>query len=230
MSSERVRMRSKDVLALKDTIPKDLEFIIEEYMQSHPKLSSSFGYMFQMLEYIQDPPADMKEYPIDIEYTFGYSEEFYDLLMEKVVELIGMMEHADDDKSTPLSIGSIDNVGTSLFRRIFFIANEEAIRTHANGEIVYPFIVVDPKLRDIMRNLFLSMYFSELRYRLVPVYVCIAIPFCMNYPTVQFNVRYPIKNIRVEELDAYHLYGGVMHMKEKNPPRSKPYRYVKDTH
>lgn len=228
MSSEQVRMNSKDVLALKDTIPKDLDLIIEEYMQSHPKLVSSFGFMFQILEYVQDPPEDLKEYPIDIEKMFGYSIDFFDLLMEKVVELTNIMDNADDENTTPLSMGMIDNVGMSLLRRIFFIANEEVIRTHTNGEIVYPYIIVDPKLKDIMRHLFLAVYFSELRYRLIPLYVYIFIPFCKRYPTVRFNVRYPINNIRVKELDDYHLYGGVMHMKQKNPPESKPYRYIKD--
>lgn len=227
MSSQPVRMYSKDVLALKDTIPEDLSDRIVQFIEDHHKDETACNTLLQILDCAANPPEDMQLYEIDVEDTFEYSEGIFDLLCDKVRELIQMMRNADNDKYHPLSIGSIDNVGTSLFRRIFFIANEKNIRERTNGEIVYPFIVVNPELNKIMRDVFLSIYFSKVCDKLVPMYVYAALPFCMRSANVSFNVQYPIKNIRVPELERNELHRKVREMKSKNPPKSKPYVYSK---
>lgn len=167
---------------------------------------------------------------------FGYSTEFFNLLCAKVRELIEMMRHADDENWTPLSYGSIRNVGMSLCRRIFAIANEEVVRRTLNQEIVYPYVCIEPALTEIMRSLFLKIYFSPICDKLVPLYVYSAIPLCQgeekeNSPNraVYFNNRFPFNGIggkedgKGYELDKYHAYGRVRAMKENNPPGSKPY-------
>lgn len=227
MSNQPVRMYSKDVLALKDTIPTDLYDRINQFIEDNHKDETACNTLLQVLDCAADPPEDLKLYDIDVEGTFEYSEGIIELLCEKVRELILMMRNADNDKYHPLSMGSIDNVGTSLFRRIFFIANEKEIRERANGEIVYPFIVVNPELNRIMRDVFLSIYFSDVCDKLVPMYVYAALPFCMRSANVKFNVQYPIKNIRVPELENTILHRRVRELRHKNPPNSTPYVYRK---
>lgn len=230
-----VRMNSEDVQRLKDIIDPDLENKISRFEVANPRCSNSMETIKQILELIKNIPSGLKneegeliESPeIDVEETFGFSNGIFDLLCEKVRELVLMMRNADSDKYSPLSIGSIQNVGMSLFRRIFFIANEENIRKKSDGRIIYPFIVVDPELKHIMFNVFLTIYFSPICDFLIPLYVFSAIPLCQKKNVVRFNVRHPVEGIREDELDQYHLYGGVFKLKDNNPPGSVPYKYTK---
>lgn len=229
-----VRMNSEDVLRLKDAIDPELENKISEFETANPRCSNSMETIKQILELIKNNPSGFKDengeligdFEINVEETFGFSNGIFDLLCEKVRELVLMMRNADTDEYSPLSIGSIQNVGMSLFRRIFFIANEETIRKKSSGKIIYPFIVVDPKLIHIMFNVFLTIYFSSICDVLIPLYVFSAIPLCQKKGVVSFNRKYPIEGIRDDELDQYHLYGGVFKLKANNPPGSTPYKYI----
>lgn len=226
------RMNSQDVLAFRETIPEDLPTLIATFKQKFPQCTASCGTMMHILELISSPPDAFlatPPTPIDVETTFKYSTGIFELLAAKVRELVLMMRNADTDQFHPLSFGSIENVGLSLFRRIFFIANEEAIRAHSGGRIVYPFLVVDPELKAIMRHLFLAMYFSPICDSLIPLYIYLAIPLCKNRRLVHFNVRYPLENIRHPNLDQQHLYEGVLNLKANNPPGSTPYQYEEAT-
>ena len=229
-----VRMNSEDVLRLKDIIDPELENKILEFETANPKCTSSMETLRQILELIKNNPAgfkdangeSIKDPEINVEETFGFSKGIFDLLCEKVRELVLMMRNANTDEYSPLSIGSIQNVGMSLFRRIFFIANEETIRKKSDGKIIYPFIIVDPELKHIMFNVFLTIYFSSICDFLIPLYVFSAIPLCQKKNVVRFNVRYPVEGIRDDELDQYHLYGGVFKLKANNQPGSQPYKYT----
>ena len=229
-----VRMNSEDVLRLKDIIDPELENKISEFERANPRCSNSMETIKQILELIKNNPSGLKDEngeliedpKINVEETFGFSNGIFDLLCEKVRELVLMMRNADTDEYSPLSMGSIQNVGMSLFRRIFFIANEKVIREKSNGRIIYPFIVVDPTLKHIMFNVFLMIYFSPLCDFLIPLYVFSAIPLCKKKNVVRFNVRHPVEGIRDDELDQYHLYGGVFKIKANNPPGSIPYKYT----
>ena len=167
-----VRMNSEDVLRLKDIIDPELEKKISEFETANPNCSSSMETIKQILELIKNNPTGIKDEngelikdpKINVEETFGFSNGVFDLLCEKVRELVLMMRNADTNEYAPLSMGSIQNVGMSLFRRIFFIANEENIRKKSGGKIIYPFIVVDPELKHIMFNVFLTIYFSPIRH------------------------------------------------------------------
>ena len=198
------------------------EEVPKEQTEQHPK------------EEVPQTEQPQETVPQEENEMFEFSKEFFDLLCEKVRELILMMRNADNDEYSPLSIGSINNVGMSLFRRIFFIANEKVIREKTNGRIVYPYVNVDPLLSLIMKNIFLKMYFSPLCDDLVPVYVYAAIPFCRNVEIyhknftkhpVYFNRTYPVDGIRDDELDQKHLFDRVNNMKRNNPPGSQPYHY-----
>ena len=235
-----VRMNSEDVLHLKDIIDPELENKILKFETANPRCSNSMETIKQILELIKNIPSDLKNEDkgededgesignpeINVEETFGFSNGIFDLLCEKVRELVLMMRNADTDEYSPLSMGSIQNVGMSLFRRIFFIANEETIRKKSGGKIIYPFIVVDPELKHIMFNVFLTIYFSSICDFLIPLYVFSAIPLCQKKNVVRFNVRYPVEGIRDDELDQYHLYGGMFKLKANNPPGSVPYKYI----
>lgn len=231
--SQVVRMNSEDVLHLKDIIDPELENKVDEFEKANPNCSNSMKTIKQILELIKNYPSGLKDAngelieisEIDVEKSFNYSDAIFKLLCEKVVELVLMMRNADTDEYPPLSIGSIQNVGMSLFRRIFFIANEKVIREKSNGEIVYPFVVVDPKLKHIMYNVFLMIYFSPICDYLIPLYVYSAIPLCQKKKVVKFNVTYPVGGICDDELNQYHLYGGVFKLKANNPPGSIPYKY-----
>lgn len=234
--SQVVRMTSEDVLHLKDIIDPELENKISEFEKINPKCSNSMETIKQILELIKNNPLGLKDEngniiddpKINIEETFGFSDGIFRLLCEKVVELVLMMRNADTDEYSPLSMGSIQNVGMSLFRRIFFIANEKVIRKKSSGRIIYPFVIVDPKLKHIMFNVFLMIYFSPICNFLIPLYVFSAIPLCQKKNVVRFNVRHPVEGIRDDELDQYHLYGGVFKIKANNPPGSIPYKYAKN--
>jgi len=252
------RMSSADVLKLKETIDPKLEEKLSSFEGAYKGYSStaiaSLRAILQAIESYKEvpkeevPQTEQKEQqnevpneqqpqetvPQEENEMFEFSKEFFDLLCEKVRELILMMRNADNDEYSPLSIGSINNVGMSLFRRIFFIANEKVIREKTNGRIVYPYVNVDPLLSLIMKNIFLKMYFSPLCDDLVPVYVYAAIPFCRNVEIyhknftkhpVYFNRTYPVDGIRDDELDQKHLFDRVNNMKRNNPPGSKPYHY-----
>ena len=229
-----VRMTSEDVLRLKDSIDPDIENKISEFERTNPRCSSSMKTLKHILELIKNNPTGLKnengeliEDPkINVEETFGFSNGIFNILCEKVVELVLMMRNADTDEYSPLSMGSIQNVGMSLFRRIFFIANEKVIREKSGGRIIYPFVVVDPNLKHIMSNVFLMIYFSPICDFLIPLYVYSAIPLCQKKNVVRFNVRHPVEGIRDDELDQYHIYGGVFKLKANNPPGSNPYRYT----
>lgn len=171
---------------------------------------------------------------------FEMSSEFVNLLCEKVRELKLMLDNADNDTYSPVSIGSINNIGMSLVRRIFFISNEEAIREKTNGRIVYPYVNVDQSLLSLMRDVFLKMYFTPFCDDLIPLYVYSAIPFCRNTDIyrknkhsskrpVYFNRTYPVDGIRDDEIDQWHLFDRVNNMKKNNPPGSKPYHYEEPT-
>jgi hypothetical protein len=226
-------MYSKDVLSLKETIDPEIKNKISAFEKANPKCSDSIKAMNEILSFIKNVPAIVLDedgnvdpgVEINVERSFGYSTGIFDLLCEKVRELILMMRNADTDEYSPLSIGNIQNVGMSLFRRVFFIANEKTIRKKSNGQIIYPFIIVDPALKHIMYNLFLTIYFSPICDFLVPLYVYSAIPLCQKKNVVRFNVRHPVEGIRDDALDQYHLYGGVFKLKSNNPPGSVPYKY-----
>lgn len=234
MHNTAVRMYSKDVLSLKDIIDPELETKIDRFGESNTSCRGSIQTMKEIIHLIANNPECLKDEngneitnpSINVETTFGYSEGIFELLCAKVKELINMMRHADEDNEEihPLSIGSIENVGMSLFRRIYYVANEKAIRAKA-GAVYYPFIVVDKDLLHIMYHLFLKIYFSPLCDFLVPMYVYSAIPLCCKKNVVRFNVKYPINRIADPELDQYHLYGGVMRLKMNNPPGTTPENY-----
>lgn len=229
-NSNQIRMNSADVNALRSTIPSisELRNLINGYSRSHPDCMPSCKTMMNILEMVLNPPEAFlatPPVPIDVETTFGYSSQLFSLLTEKVVELVLMMRNADNDQFHPLSMGSIKNVGLSLFRRIFFIANEKAIREHTGGKIVYPFLNVEQELKDIMQYLFLTIYFSPICDSLIPLYVFAAIPFCRKRSPVYFNVKFPVENARHPDLNQYNLYGGVFNLKANNPPGSTPYHY-----
>ena len=171
---------------------------------------------------------------------FGMSTKFVDLLCEKVRELKLMLDNADNDTYSPVSIGSINNVGMSLVRRIFFISNEQAIREATNGRIVYPYVNVDQALLSLMRDVFLKMYFTPFCDDLIPLYVYSAIPFCRNTDIyrkgrntqkrpVYFNRRYPVDGIQNDDIDQWHLFDRVNHMRDNNQPGSTPYHYDEPT-
>lgn len=230
-----VRMNSEDVLRLKDIIDPELENKILAFEAANsPACSCSIETIKEILELIKNNPSGIKDEngeliedpEINIEESFGLSKGIFDLLCEKVRELVLMMRNADTDEYSPLSMGSIKNVGMSLFRRIFFIANEEAIRKKSGGKIIYPFIVVDSELMHIMLHVFLMMYFSPICDFLIPLYVYSAIPLCQKKKVVRFNVKYPV-GIKDDELNQFHLYGGVFRIKANNQPGSRPYKYMK---
>ena len=166
--------------------------------------------------------------PIDVEQLTHIPRAKMDLLMEKVFGLINMMENALNgiDEEPYLSIGSIKNVGMSLFRRVFYVANMEAINTQFQTE-VYPFIEVEEKLLNIMKDVFLKMFFSPLRRYLVPYYVHAAVELC-TYKEIKFkqfqnrkepyydmkqehrlpvrmNKLYPCKNERITPLHIINI-------------------------
>lgn len=124
--------------------------------------------------------------PIPIEKLTRTPREKMELLMEKVFGLITMMENAlnNIDEEPYLSMGSIKNVGMSLFRRVFYVANMEAIINQFHTE-TYPYIEVDDTLLEIMRSVFLKMFFSPLRHYLVPYYIHAAVLLCTHG-----NIRY----------------------------------------
>ena len=233
MHNAAVRMYSKDVLALKDIIDLELETKIDTFGENNTSCRESVLMMKEILhmiaknpEFKDDDGNEITNPSINIETTFEYSEGIFERLSAKVKELINMMRHADEDNEEihPLSIGSIENVGMSLFRRIYYVANEKAIRAKVSA-VYYPFIVVDKDLLHIMYHLFLKIYFSPLCDFLVPMYVYSAIPLCCKKNVVRFNVKYPINRIADPELDQYHLYGGVMRLKANNPPGTTPENY-----
>lgn len=233
MHNAAVRMYSKDVLALKDIIDPELETKIDSFGESNPVCRESVLMMKEIVNMIAKNPEfkdedgnEITNPSINIETTFEYSEGIFERLSAKVKELINMMRHADEDNEEvhPVSIGSIENVGMSLFRRIYYVANEKAIRAKV-GAVYYPFVVVDKDLLHIMYHLFLKIYFSPLCDFLVPMYVYSAIPLCCKKNVVRFNVKYPINRIADPELDQYHLYGGVMRLKTNNPPGTTPENY-----
>lgn len=230
-----IRMYSTDVLNLQNEkcSMKNLKNKIRKFKTDYRSCCSSMDTLLQILEIInnhdflkQENGEIVEDARIVITETFDYSEEIFDLLCEKVRELVLMMRNADNELYSPLSIGSIRNVGMSLFRRIFFIANERAIRENSDGKIIYPYIVVDRTLNDIMYNMFLHIYFSPCCDFLIPLYVFAAIPLCQKKDVVKFNRTYPVEGIQSESLNQFNLYGGVFNLKRNNPPNSKPYKYV----
>ena len=234
-----IRMFSVDVLNLQNDMcsTKQLKNKIQKFKNDYYGCHSSMDTLLQILyiinnhDFLKRENGEIAEDArIVITETFDYSEEIFDLLCEKVRELVLMMRNADNELYSPLSIGSIRNVGMSLFRRIFFIANERAIRENSDGKIIYPYIVVDKALNDIMYNMFLHIFFSPCCDFLIPLYVFAAIPLCMKKDVVKFNRTYPVEGIQSEALNQFNLYGGVFNLKKNNPPNSKPYKYIEPEH
>lgn len=236
-----VRMTSEDVLKLKDTIDTELNKKIDEFGERYKMYKeSAIATWKEILTAIDESMKAPTEAPTNDsaeDETFGYSKEFFDLLAAKVRELVLMMRHADGDEYCPLSMGSIKNVGMTLFRRIYFIASEKQIRERTNGEAAYPYIIVDESLLYLMRNIFLKIYFSPICDDLIPFYVFAAIPFCRDMSIysrngfrsklpITFNCIYPINKIHDREINQFNIIDRVNNMKKNNPVGSKPYIYV----
>ena len=137
-----------------------------------------------------------------------------------------------EEERPALSQGSIDNVGLSLFRRIFYVANMKEIneavkRKHDENVNKYPYVIIDDKsILNIISKVFLTMYFSPLRDELVNKFVHAVIPLCITNPGKKQVFRffkYPVSNIGDDAINQSRLRYRVNNMLINNSPNSIPY-------
>ena len=79
-----------------------------------------------------------------------------------------------------------------------------------------------------MFQVFLHIYFSDLCDELIPFFVWATISLCKRKSVVRFNVRYPVRNIRVKELDQNHLFSRVLKMRSMSLESSEDSQPVKE--
>jgi len=137
---------------------------------------------------------DISELSINHQETLGLSQEIIDNLTSKMFELVQMIEEADVDREgiNHVSIGSLDNVGMSVLRRCFYVAQIVNTPTIVNPNAnPYPFIQVDDGLRHYLCSLFMRIYAKKLHKQLFPLYAAGCLLFCCYTTFVGFNTKYP---------------------------------------
>ena len=152
------------------------------------------------------------EIQIDHVATLGLPKELIDQLTEKAFELCEMIENADnDDYPNHLSRGPITNVAMTCIRRAFYIAvlNNPDLKKEVETLTFkskdpkfnpYPFVEVEPRLKEYLSHLFLRIYESGLTKALIPLYFACILQLCCYTKFVGFNVPTPLEGIRWESL------------------------------
>ena len=217
-------MDSNDVQNLRGLLENDIIQKLTSFKNHFVQCTHAMNLYCMIIRWISKGKINFERFR---DHNFGYSEETWEKLCAKVRELVLMMRFVDTKEYAPLSMGSIKNVGLSLIRRIFYVANEKEILEHA-GETVYPYIIVHDLLKKLMFQVFLHIYFSDLCDELIPFFVWATISLCKRKSVVRFNVRYPVRNIRVKELDQNHLFSRVLKMRSMSLESSEDSQPVKE--
>lgn len=218
-----------------------IDELIERYCKSNNNLKlktkienlrTTFEDLKRIVDNVEHVPDDIKiacdsNETIDIETTFNYSEEVYNKLAAKVVELCDLLDNADDDDATfHISSGMIDNVGLSLIRRIIYICNESAIDRIIgdSGMLPYPYINSDSKLINVLKDTFLLIYSNPCRKFFIPMYVHLVLrlvidvfnlPYTIAIP-LSFNRRYPLNGITDDSVNSNSLRNGIINFFRNN--------------
>jgi len=219
-----------DIASLKANLPsiEDLLSSFNDYLFQHSDVSYISTTLTTIFSYLANPSdyADHTDVSLpDIEPSF------LDSLTLKVRELITMLDYANETINPPtppepVSIGNINNVALTIFRRIFYVCNQDVIDRYIPlTNYKYPYIEVDPDLLPLYRNLFLHIYFSQFRTILIPLMVYSMIPFCCAKSSITLKHKYPFdRKANVygnNDLNAYHIYGGVMKHNTQSPTYHK---------
>ena len=140
---------------------------------------------YTIFEQIESLIGTYAEHPQDLDIniveTLGLPIDVIDLMTEKMHELVQMFENADnDDYPFHLSIGSINNVGMTVCRRILYLA---IMDTYSDGmksvdkyesspsRNPYPMVDMDHDvLLPYLSKLFLRIYKYKLTKQLFPLY------------------------------------------------------------
>lgn len=205
-----VRLYSKDV---KEILSKNPKFTRFPFRLPKP--------IYVNLNTIEDLVRIYKNKPelLDINFveTLGLSKELIDELQAKALELCEMIDNADnDDYEHHLSRGSLDNVGLTCLRRVFYVAAhqnpalEEKFKStsfkprkpKANPN-PYPFVEADPLLLVYLSQLFLRIYDAKLQHQVLPFYFAVLLQLCCYTKFVGFGVDYPIENVGIRWEEFY---------------------------
>ena len=221
---EPKRMFSADIAAyikkIVDLAPTDKVFHIPFKMPKE---------MFQLFVKIEEilfnckTPEDVSKLSINHVETLGLPQEIINDLTAKMFELVQMIEEADIDREgiNHVSIGSLNNVGMTVIRRCFYIAQINSAPATINPRTnPYPFVVVDDGLRNYLCSLFMRIYNKRLHTQLFPLYAAGCLQFCCYTTFVGFNVKYP----KDTHWQAYYDYVFDLISKSKIPvPKDERY-------
>lgn len=126
---------------------------------------------------------------ISIENYFNISNDIFNEMSSKINELIGIMDKAGEEGVIPLTELMIQEVFCSLVRRLLFVANSSLITSvFDQDKDYYPFVNINPSLKNLMYQVFLRVYFSQKRQLLVPFYVYISLGFTLDMSFMANNV------------------------------------------
>lgn len=155
---------------------------------------------------------------ISIENYFNISNDIFNEMSSKINELIGIMDKAGEEGVIPLTELMIQEVFCSLVRRLLFVANSSLITSvFDQDKDYYPFVNINPSLKNLMYQVFLRVYFSQKRQLLVPFYVYISLGFTLDMSfmannvssLIFFNKKFPLR-ITDERLAGGNLYKNLL--------------------
>lgn len=182
-----------------------------------------------LLEYLNEIPQEEQEKigDVNVEQSFEVSESIMNAMTEKVFELYDMLDNADNDEyPNHVSEGSLKNAGTSLIRRMFLVANAEAIlREFSYGPQAYPYVVVHQGFNEFISGLILRFWKLPTGFRKVMVCMLVYALYKDYVVTryIQFNKPVPFAaqvNNR-QGITGYALHDGLIHLIRNNPPGTK---------
>lgn len=173
---------------------------------------------------------------ISIENYFNISNDIFNEMSSKINELIGIMDKAGEEGVIPLTELMIQEVFCSLVRRLLFVAKSSLITSvFDQDKDYYPFVNINPSLKNLMYQVFLRVYFSQKRQLLVPFYVYISLGFTLDMSfmannvssLIFFNKKFPLR-ITDERLAGGNLYKNLLLLattiireKKRKIPRSR---------
>ena len=216
------RMSSIEIKNLESTLNVHIEGALTEL-----KTKFSFAtHAFEQLKKIVRAIAWAKAHPDKEIHTpppnLHYTTENLVLMKAKVVELIDLMDHADDESYIPVSGGSIDHIGFNIARRIMYLANKANIDEATEGledKFKYPNVFIGKELNRVLTDIFLRIYFAPQREKFVEWFVSVManITACPDLVHINYEIPFNTKVVlKTDKLHRMEIYANVKQFIDEN--------------